>query len=397
MFFLAARSTLRDGVEDLNVVSSDLKAAQDRSARISLPYHGVVIMIEQFRFGKDGQSVARTSMAKATPKQTLVEQNDSPRVGAAVKLSTTDLNNLMQALDIDVIAMTEILMPRGHRVEFGTIDVPGIHYNLSGMGRVSINGGPTIPLRPHLLIIVPPNTPLMIEVDGGSSPPKLISRDCWTRQEGILRVAVPNEQPEIVQICGFFNASFGQSVKLFGELREPVIEQFEPTDRIDLKLRETMNELLQQEVGAGAMTASLLRQIVVSLVRRSLKSSRRWTERFSILADRQVTRAFADMVARPGADHSVQSLAHSAGLSRSAFMARFSDIFGQSPMAVLRHLRMRQAAIDLTTTTMSIDAVAQNAGYESRSSFVRAFRKAYNRDPSDYRRMAKEGKVRKDV
>jgi AraC family transcriptional activator of mtrCDE len=145
------------------------------------------------------------------------------------------------------------------------------------------------------------------------------------------------------------------------------------------------------------MTASLLRQIVVSLVRRSLKSSRRWTERFSILADRQVTRAFADMVARPGAPHSVQSLAHSAGLSRSAFMARFSDIFGQSPMAVLRQLRMRQAAIDLTTTTMSIDAVALNAGYESRSSFVRAFRKAYNRDPSDHRRMAKEGEVRKDI
>ncbi|MDI4237540.1 MULTISPECIES: helix-turn-helix domain-containing protein [unclassified Bradyrhizobium] len=335
--------------------------------------------------------------SKAVPKQALVGQNVSPPAGATVKLSTTDLNNLMQALDIDVIALTEILVPHGHRVEFGTIDVPGIHYNLSGVGRMSINGGPEMPLSPHLLIIVPPNTPFTIEVGGGSSPPKLISRDCWTRQDGILRIAVPNEQPEIVQICGFFNASFGQSVRLFGELREPVIEQFEPADKIDLKLREAIDELLQQEVGVGAMTASLLKQIVVSLVRRSLKSSQRWTERFSILADRQVTRAFADMVARPGAAHSVQSLAHSAGLSRSAFMARFSDIFGQSPMAILRDLRMRQAAIDLTTTTMSIDVVALNAGYESRSSFVRAFRKAYNRDPSDYRRIAKEGRARKEI
>ncbi|WP_234683162.1 helix-turn-helix transcriptional regulator [Bradyrhizobium monzae] len=335
--------------------------------------------------------------SKPVPKQVRVGQNVSPAAGATVKLSATDLNNLMQALDIDVIALTEILVPQGHRVEFGTIDVPGIHYNLSGVGRISINGGPTIPLSPHLLIIVPPNTPFMIEVDGGSGPPKLISRDCWTRQDGILRVAMPNEQPEIVQICGFFNASFGQSVRLFGELREPVIEQFDPADKIDLKLREAMDELLQQEVGVGAMTASLLKQIVVSLVRRSLRSSRRWTERFSILADRQVTRAFADMVARPGAAHSIQSLAHSAGLSRSAFMARFSDIFGQSPMATLRDLRMRQAAIDLTATTTSIDVVALNAGYESRSSFVRAFRKTYNRDPSDYRRIAKEGKAHKDI
>ena len=215
--------------------------------------------------------------SKATQKQTLVEQNGARRTGATVKLSTTDLNNLMQALDIDVIALTEILVPRGHRVEFGTIDVPGIHYNLSGTGRISINGEPTIQLSPHLLIIVPPNTPLMIEVDDGSGLPRLISRDCWTRRDGILRVAVPDGQPEIVQVCGFFNASFGQSVRLFGELREPVIEQFEPADRIDLKLREAMDELLQQEVGVGAMTASLLKQIVVSLVRRSLKSSQRWT------------------------------------------------------------------------------------------------------------------------
>ncbi|MDH2380794.1 helix-turn-helix transcriptional regulator [Bradyrhizobium sp. CER78] len=330
--------------------------------------------------------------SKAIPTQALFGQDGSLTTGSTVKLSTRDLDNLMQALDIDVIALTEILVPHAHRVEMGMIGAPGIHYNLSGVGRISINGGPQMPLSPHLLIIVPPNTPFTIEVDGGSGPPKLISRDCWTRRDDILRVAVPNEQPEIVQICGFFNASFGQSVRLFGELREPVIEQFAPADKIDLKLREAMDELLHQEVGVGAMTASLLKQIIVSLVRRSLKSSQRWTERFSILADRQVTRAFADMVARPGAAHTTQSLAHSAGLSRSSFMARFPDIFGQSPMVILRNLRMRQAAIDLTTTTMSIDAVALNVGYESRSSFVRAFRKAYNRDPSDYRRIAKAPK-----
>lgn len=208
---------------------------------------------------------------------------------------------------------------------------------------------------------------------------------------------MPNEQPEIVQICGYFTVLFGQSVRLFGELREPVIEQFEPADKIDLKLRAAMDELLQQEVGVGAMTSSLLKQILVSLLRRSLRSSERWTERFSILADRQIARGFADIVARPGAAHSVQSLAHSAGLSRSAFMARFSNIFGRSPMGILRDLRMRQAAIELTTTTMPVDVIARNAGYESRSNFVRAFRQAYERDPSDYRRIAKEGKAEQDI
>lgn len=308
---------------------------------------------------------------------------------SAARLAAGDLDNLMRALEVDVVALTEILIPSGYRAEMGTIDAPAIHYIVSGRGRIAIGNGPTLPVEPHLLIIKPPNTPFVIEVDGASGPSKLISSDCWKRHDGVLRVGLPTEQPEVVQICGFFNASFGPSVGLFRELQEAVVEKFEPTDRIDLKLREAVEELWAQEVGTGAMTASLLKQVIVALVRRSVKSSRSWTERFSILADRQITRAFADMVACPGAAHTVQSLAHSAGLSRSAFMARFSEIFGRSPMVIVRDLRMRQAALDLTTTSAPVDVVAYNAGYESRSSFVRAFRKAYDVDPSAYRQRVK--------
>lgn len=309
---------------------------------------------------------------------------------SASQLPTAELSNLMRALEIDVVALTEILVPRGHRAEMRMHDEPGIHYNLKGSGRISINRGPNMPLMPHLLVIVPPNTPFSIEVDGDDGAIRLINRECWKHdEEGLLRVAVPNEKAEVVQICGFFNASFGQSIGLFRDLREPVIEQFKPSDKIDGKLREAMNELLSQEVGNGAMTASLLKQVIIALARRSLNSSQSWTDRFSILADRQITRAFADMVARPGAAHTVQSLAYSASLSRSAFMARFSEVFGRSPMVILRDLRMRQAALDLVTTTMPVDVVARNAGYESRSSFVRGFRKAYKINPSEYRQNVK--------
>jgi AraC family transcriptional regulator, activator of mtrCDE len=318
-----------------------------------------------------------------------VQGERSMIAASASKLATADLDNLIRALEIDVVALTEMLIPSGYRTEMGTIDAPAIHYTISGRGRISIGDGPSMPLEPHLLIIKPPNTPFAIEVDGANGPNRLISRDCWERHDGVLRIGMPMEQPEVIQICGFFNASFGQSVGLFRELREPVVEIFQPTDKIDLKLREAVEELCAQEIGMGAMTASLLKQVIVALVRRSMKSSASWTDRFSILADRQITRAFADMVARPGAAHTAQSLAQCAGLSRSGFMARFSKIFGRSPMVILRDLRMRQAALDLTTTSAPVEVVAYNAGYESRSSFVRAFRKAYDVDPSEYRQRVK--------
>jgi len=306
---------------------------------------------------------------------------------SSVRLSPIDLNNLMRSLDIEVIALTEISIPRGYRAEMGRIDAPGIHYSLAGNGRVSVDGGPFRPLTPHLLIIVPPNTPFTIEVDGDAPGLKLFDQQCWTRdpQTKLLRGAIPDLPSEVGQICGFFNASFGPAIGLFRELAAPVIEQFEPNDKIDQRLRESISELMRQEIGVGAMTASLIKQVIIALIRRSMGSSQVWTERFSILSDRRITRALADMVARPGAPHTVQSLAHTAGLSRSVFMARFMDVLGSSPMAVLRDLRMRQAASDLTTTTASVDVVAHNAGYESRSSFIRAFKNAYGADPTAYR------------
>src|SRR5260370_19778029 len=125
------------------------------------------------------------------------------------------------------------------------------------------------------------------------------------------------------------------------------------------------------------MTTALLKQVLVILIRRSLKSTNGWVERFSLLSDPQIARAFSEMVTRPGASHCVNSLSQKVGLSRSVFMSRFATTFGCSPMAILRQLRMRHAAELLSTSHLSIDQVSYGVGYASRSSFFRAFRKAY--------------------
>jgi AraC family transcriptional activator of mtrCDE len=113
-----------------------------------------------------------------------------------------------------------------------------------------------------------------------------------------------------------------------------------------------------------------------------------WLERFSILTDPQIARAFADMVARPGAEHSVNTLARKVGLSRSVFMARFTNCFGRSPITVLREIRMRQAKRLLTNSDRPIEQILAEVGYSSRSSFVRAFRAAYRQEPTSCRQTA---------
>src|ERR1700744_5618266 len=95
------------------------------------------------------------------------------------RASTADLDNLIRSLDIEVVALTQILVPQGFRAEMGKVDAPAIHYNLKGSGRISINGGPYFPLTPHLLVIVPPLTPFSIEVDSDTKAIQTIGQDCF--------------------------------------------------------------------------------------------------------------------------------------------------------------------------------------------------------------------------
>jgi AraC family transcriptional activator of mtrCDE len=144
-------------------------------------------------------------------------------------------------------------------------------------------------------------------------------------------------------------------------------------------------EITVQDVGMRAMTAVLLKRVLLTILRRSRKSAELWTERFPILSDPKIARALVSMLADPSAAHSVQSLSHTAGLSRSAFMAHFTHTIGISPFAALKRLRMREAARLLTANALTVECIANLVGYASRTSFSRAFRSIYGTDPFDYR------------
>jgi AraC family transcriptional activator of mtrCDE len=310
------------------------------------------------------------------------------------RLSPGDLNELITLLDIQVLGLSECLVSQEFMLELDGHDAPGIHYILSGVGRLHIAGAETVPLKPHTLLIVPPRHPLKLEVPGsqaGIAPTVVPGREHKQVVDSIKRFRAGHAEPMTVMICGYFKASFGASINLFDTLSTPIVERFDASDRLDVYLRTAFDELVAQEVGAGAMSGALLKQVIVALVRRSLKSNALWMERFALLGDPQIARAFADMVARPSAPHTVASLAEAAILSRSAFMARFSAALGQSPMQALRDIRMRQAAVQLRTGDLSLDQVARHAGYVSRGAFVRAFREVFDTGPAEYREESAKG------
>jgi AraC-like DNA-binding protein len=69
-------------------------------------------------------------------------------------------------------------------------------------------------------------------------------------------------------------------------------------------------------------------------------------------------------------------------------MLRFTKARGASPVSTLREMGMRQAKSLFAVDSLSIDRIARAVGYANRTGFLRAFRRAYGIDPSEYRATA---------
>jgi AraC family transcriptional activator of mtrCDE len=307
------------------------------------------------------------------------------------QIAASDLDRLLTTLEVDFVRLAECLVCPGWRLSLGPADTPGIHYNLAGVGRIVTDEWPPIPLSPHTLAVLPPRTVFRIEVDDGtgSTLRTVESRQFPPFEPGkVRRVLAGSADPHVILICGYFSASYGTSIDLFARPPVPIVEKFDAVDQLDQKLKSALAELVAQEVGFGAMTMALMKQVLLTLLRRSLSSTTLWVERFAMLNDPQIARALSDMVAHPDAPHTVATLSRTSALSRSAFMLRFTKALGASPMTVLRQMRMRQAKVLLAVDGLSIDQIARAVGYANRTSFFRAFRNAHGIDPSDYRATA---------
>jgi AraC-like DNA-binding protein len=80
----------------------------------------------------------------------------------------------------------------------------------------------------------------------------------------------------------------------------------------------------------------------------------------------------------------VESLAEAAGMSRSAFAARFKDLLGQTPLEYVTEWRMQKAMQLLQQRDKKLIDVARLVGYESDAAFSKAFKRVVGSNTGDY-------------
>jgi len=152
-------------------------------------------------------------------------------------------------------------------------------------------------------------------------------------------------------------------------------------------MQAAVRESAESRPGAQSVLAKLSELLFVEALRRyadGLPPGRSgW---LAGLRDPHVGRALGLLHAHPDKGWTVEDLAGSVALSRSALAERFSALVGEPPMQYLSRWRLALAAQELRAGAEPIARIAQRSGYETDAAFSRAFKREFGMPPAAWRR-----------
>jgi AraC-like DNA-binding protein len=142
--------------------------------------------------------------------------------------------------------------------------------------------------------------------------------------------------------------------------------------------------------GSGALVDLMCGLLLVQMLRAQLAVDPDAAAPWILgLKDRRIATALELIHERPGADWTVASLASHVAMSRSSFAARFADCVGEGPMSYLARCRILRAAQMLGTERLAVAEAMHRVGYQSESSFSKAFVRCLGCTPAAYRDSAR--------
>jgi AraC-like DNA-binding protein len=103
------------------------------------------------------------------------------------------------------------------------------------------------------------------------------------------------------------------------------------------------------------------------------------------LQDPRIARALTAIHQNPGGPWTIELAAEEAALSRSGFARKFKELLGMGFFDYLTRLRMRKARELLKSSRLPVSHIAEQAGYQSDLSFVKAFKRLHGETPRAFR------------
>jgi AraC-like DNA-binding protein/mannose-6-phosphate isomerase-like protein (cupin superfamily) len=264
------------------------------------------------------------------------------------------------------------------------------HILISGRCWLEVDGVEPRPLRQGDLVLVPHGEGHRLASEPGLPGLKLVDvpREEVSERYEILRQGGGGAPTRVV--CGTVRFYHPAAQNLINVLPRVISVGTIDSPRLDW-LQSTLRFLAAEarELRPGGETViTRLADILVILAIRSwieLAPAAR-TGWIGGLRDRQIGRAIRLIHREPARRWTVALLAGEAAMSRSAFVARFTNLVGEPPMRYVARWRMHLAIEWLKTDGASVGEVAMRLGYQSEAAFSRAFKRFVGVSPGAIRR-----------
>ncbi len=157
------------------------------------------------------------------------------------------------------------------------------------------------------------------------------------------------------------------------------------TGRLHRMVELITEECANDEPGKEMLLQRLLEILLVEALRwRGIDGDEDRAGLLRAMRDPSLARVLRSMHADVRANWTVAGLAEVAGLSRSAFAARFGETLGCGPIEYLARWRMALAKDALVRGAKTLDRIAEEIGYESASAFSTAFRRRLGLSPGRF-------------
>jgi AraC-like DNA-binding protein len=267
------------------------------------------------------------------------------------------------------------------------------HFLIEGRAYVSLRDGPREELKRGDIVVFPHGDPHLVGNGAPAKPVDSFKTFSKHLSDGlkVVRYGAGGELTRFV--CGYMGCDPHLCRTLLAGLPRMFRVQVadEPSGRwIENSIRFSVGDSSGHSAGSSLVVEKLSEVLFVETLRRYITSlPPDQTGWLAGARDPVVGKALALMHEEPSHSWTVDHLAHRVGLSRTRLGERFRHFLGMSPIAYLTEWRMKLGAEKLKTTERSVAEVALDVGYNSEAAFNRAFKRAYNAPPAQFRQQRK--------
>ncbi|NWC93488.1 MULTISPECIES: AraC family transcriptional regulator [unclassified Pseudomonas] len=263
------------------------------------------------------------------------------------------------------------------------LGVAPYHIVLAGTCRAELSGGQQVTLEQGDILLMPGGATHLVRSQGARVQPMAQT----VIEGGLLPIhRLGSDQPEVDMLCGSFR--YNRQSLLFSALPDYLVvssRQWQADGQLAALIALLRSEADGQQLGARFFIDALSSALFTLILRAWLTQQAPAAGTFALLADKRLGKAWQAMLAEPGHEWTIDSLASAASMSRATFMRAFVKVAGVSPWVLLTQLRMELAFNLLHQSRLSLTDIAAQAGYQSQAAFSKKFKETYGEAPGRLR------------